>query len=275
MALSTREKIARIVFESDTWSGKLFDLVLIVAILISVALVSLESVASIRVEYGEALYVADWVFTIVFTCEYFLRIYAVRRRRQYLFSFFGIIDLLAILPTYLSLLIPGAQSLLIIRVFRLLRIFRIFKLAHYLGEGQMLMAALRSSRPKIVVFLLAIFSTVLTMGALMYVVEGPDSGFTSIPIGIYWAIVTMTTVGFGDITPQTPLGQLLASALMIMGYGVIAVPTGIVTSEITRAQRYLKLDGRACPECQELAHADDAKFCRLCGSGLNIPTEAR
>lgn len=271
--MSSREKIARIVFESDTWGGKVFDLVLIGAIVVSVILVILESVASIRAQIGYELYLAEWIFTLLFLFEYLLRVFAVRNRLSYIFSFFGIIDLLAILPTFLSLFIPGAQSLLIIRVFRLLRIFRIFKLAQYLGEGQMLLAALRASRAKVTVFLVVVLSTVLTMGALMYVIEGPPSGFTSIPTGIYWAIVTMTTVGFGDITPRTPLGQFFASGLMILGYGVIAVPTGIVTSELTRAARYFKLDGRKCPNCHELAHAEDAKFCRLCGSGLNRETK--
>lgn len=228
----------------------------------------LESVASIREELGTELYYAEWFFTILFTVEYGARILTVRKPMAYAFSFFGIVDLLAILPTYLSLLVPGTQSLLIIRVFRLLRIFRILRLAQFLGEGRMLLMAIQASGPKIVVFLMVVLSTVLSSGALMYVIEGPAAGFTSIPQGVYWAIVTMTTVGYGDIAPQTPLGQFFASCLMIIGYGVIAVPTGILTTELARSARPSPQMFRKCPSCSADLHADDAVFCRVCGTKL-------
>lgn len=260
--------IEKIIFEADTPAGRWFDIVLIAAIGLSVALVIVESVASVRQTMGHELYILEWALTVIFTLEYVLRIYSVQRRRDYVTSFFGVIDLLAILPAYASLLWPGAQSLLIIRVFRLLRVFRIFKLAHYLGEGQMLLTALRASRPKITVFLMVVLSTVLTMGALMYVVEGPSAGFTSIPVGIYWAIVTMTTVGFGDITPQSPVGQFLASILMVIGYGVIAVPTGIVTTELARASRDPRFKVKICSSCRSSTHLEDALYCRICGALL-------
>lgn len=269
MNLSLRERLERIIFESDTPAGRNFDIALIFVILVSVVLVMLESVRSINTEIGEMLYIAEWVFTILFSIEYLVRLYTVRNRLRYAFSFFGLIDLLAVLPSYLSLLVPGAQSLLIIRVFRLLRAFRIFRLAQFLGEGQMLLTALRASGPKITVFLVVVLSTVLTTGAIMYVIEGSQSGFTSIPMGIYWAIVTMTTVGFGDITPQTPLGQFVASCLMIIGYGVIAVPTGIVTTELTRAARVgFKID-RKCAACSGEIPYVDGKYCLHCGSALS------
>lgn len=269
MSSSLRSRLETIIFEADTPAGRLYDVVLIVFILVSVILVILESVGSINQVVGRELYIAEWFFTLLFTAEYLLRLIAVRRTASYAFSFFGLIDLLAILPTYISLFIPGAQSLLIIRVFRLLRIFRVLKLAQFLGEADMLLAALRGSAPKITVFLMVVLSTVLTTGALMYVIEGPQSGFTSIPVGIYWAIVTMTTVGFGDITPQTPLGQLAASCLMILGYGVIAVPTGIVTTELTRASKLSSLKDGICTHCGRGAHDKDAFFCRGCGANLS------
>lgn len=261
-----RANLEKMIFESDTRAGRNFDIALIVMILMSVVLVMLESVSSISAVIGRELYYAEWVFTLLFSAEYILRIWSVRNRSQYIFSFFGVVDLLAILPTYLSLLIPGAQSLLIVRVFRLLRVFRIFRLAQFLGEGQMLLVALRASGPKITVFLMVVLSTVLTTGALMYVIEGPENGFTSIPTGIYWAIVTMTTVGFGDITPKTPLGQFFASCLMIVGYGVIAVPTGIVTTELARASQVLGPPLRECATCHGKVTHTEAKFCQFCGS---------
>lgn len=264
MKPTLRQKLERIIFESDTPLGRQFDIALIAFIIISVVLVILESVAAINSVIGRELYIAEWIFTLVFTVEYFLRIATVRKPLAYIFSFYGAVDLLAIIPTYLSVLLPGTQSLLIIRVFRLLRIFRIFKLAEYLGEGNMLLNALRASGPKITVFLMVVLSTVLTVGALMYVVEGPNSGFTNIPTGIYWAIVTMTTVGFGDITPQTPLGQFIASCLMIMGYGVIAVPTGVVTTELVLAQRGELGSSTECPSCKKLS-SSKARFCQYCG----------
>ena len=263
-----RNRLHEIIFEADTPAGKAFDVALIWSIVVSVALVTLESVPSISREYGRSLYMAEWGFTLLFTAEYVLRILSVRKPRHYVLSFFGLVDFLAILPTYLSLLIPGIQSLLIVRVFRLLRVFRIFKLGTYLNEAQMLSSALRASRAKITVFLLTVGATVVTMGAIMYVVEGPEHGFTSIPTAIYWAIVTMTTVGFGDITPKSPFGQLLASCLMIAGYGIIAVPTGIVTTELARASRILETSTQACPNCSREGHDRDAAFCKFCGSKL-------
>jgi voltage-gated potassium channel len=264
---SFRSRLHQIIFEADTPAGKAFDVGLIGCILLSVLLVILESVAELRKTYGSAMVSAEWFFTIAFTIEYFFRLIAVRRPVYYATSFFGIVDLLAIVPTYLSVFVPGTQSLLVIRIFRLLRVFRIFKLAEYLGQAHVLTTALRASRPKIIVFLLAVSATVVTMGALMYLVEGDKSGFTSIPIGIYWAIVTMTTVGFGDITPKTPLGQALASLLMIVGYGIIAVPTGIVTTELARAS-FPPPTTQACPNCSAQGHDADAKFCKYCGSAL-------
>jgi voltage-gated potassium channel len=262
-----RNRLHEIIFEADTPEGKAFDVSLIWLILFSVALVIIDSVEAINKNFGPELYTAEWIFTIVFTIEYFLRIIAVHKPVKYVFSFYGLIDLMSILPTYLSFLFPGAQALQAIRIFRLLRVFRIFKLGIYLGEADMLANALRASRHKITVFMAFILATVVTMGSLMYVVEGPLNGFTSIPVSIYWSIVTMTTVGYGDIAPRTPLGQILASVLMIAGYAIIAIPTGIVTSEIARASQ-LKISTQACPSCGSQDHEADAKFCKFCGHML-------
>jgi len=264
---SFRLRLHEIIFESDTPAGKAFDVTLIWAILLSLALVILESMKEYQEQFGTFLYAGEWFFTILFTIEFILRMIAVQQPLKYLFSFFGLVDILAVIPTYLSLLIPGAQSLLVVRVFRLLRIFRIFKLSTYLGEAQVLRNALQASRPKIIVFLVTVSATVVTMGAVMHLVEGEENGFNSIPKGIYWSIVTMTTVGFGDITPKTPLGQFLASCLMILGYGIIAIPTGIVTSEIARAS-IKGASGQACPTCGLQGHDLDARFCKHCGSKI-------
>lgn len=264
--MSWREKLYIIIFESDTPAGKAFDVALIYCIILSVAAVVLESVDSVRAVYGSELLRVEWFFTFLFTVEYLLRLIAVPKRLKYARSFFGIIDLFAILPTYVSLLIPGAQSLLVVRTFRLLRMFRIFKLSEYLGEAQVLYVALKSGRPKVTVFFVGVLATVITVGALMYLVEGPKHGFSSIPISIYWSIVTMTTVGFGDITPKTALGQAIASALMIMGYSVIAVPTGIVGSELMKASK--AATGRRCEKCGLERHEADALHCKYCGSSL-------
>jgi voltage-gated potassium channel len=238
--------------------------VLIVAICLSVFAVLLESVPSLRESYGFYFLIVEWFFTIIFTIEYILRLICVRNRKKYAFSFFGIIDLVAILPTYLSFFFVGAQSLLVVRSFRLLRIFRVFKLTHYLAQANILSAALRASRPKIIVFLVAVIATVITVGAMMYLIEGPENGFTSIPESIYWAIVTMTTVGFGDITPHTVLGRMLAAVLMIMGYGILAVPTGIVSVELARADRAPK-EERRCEGCKKTETDPAASYCRYCG----------
>jgi voltage-gated potassium channel len=262
-----RERGYQIIFEADTPAGRLFDILLIIAIFASVLVVMLESVDRMRLAYGPLLYNLEWLFTILFTIEYALRLIVVRRPLRYARSFFGIVDLLSIIPTYLSLFVGGLQTLLVIRVFRLLRLFRVFKLVHYVAEANVLVRALHASRPKITVFLGAVLSITTIAGALMYLVEGPEAGFTSIPKGMYWAIVTLTTVGFGDITPLTPLGQALASLLMILGYGVIAVPTGIVSVELARATNPPALT-QACPTCGREGHDSDAIHCKYCGGTL-------
>jgi voltage-gated potassium channel len=263
-----RERIHEIIFGADTPAGKAFDVSLMALIIASVLAVILESVASIREDFGPWLRAFEWFVTVVFTAEYVLRLYCVDKRRRYARSFFGIVDLLAILPTYLSLIFPGVQSLLVIRALRLLRVFRVLKLAHFVGEAAQLWAALRASARKIVVFLGTVLTIVVIVGSAMYLVEGEESGFTNIPVSIYWAIVTMTTVGYGDIAPQTPLGKILASVIMIMGYGIIAVPTGIVTVELAGAAR-LSLTGKACPGCGAQGHGRDAKHCKFCGAELS------
>ncbi len=264
-----RARTHEIIFEADTPRGKVFDVALFVAILISLLAVSLESVEEIRATHGPALRALEWTLTGAFTIEYLLRLASVGSPLRYARSFFGIVDVLAILPTYLSLLIPGAQSLLVIRTLRLLRVFRVFKLAHFLGEADVLMRALRASRVKIVVFLGAVLSVVVIVGALIYLIEGGrDAGFTSIPRSMYWAIVTLTTVGYGDISPQSVPGQILASILMIVGYGILAVPTGIFSAELVQAARGVRISTQACPNCALEGHAFDARYCKACGTAL-------
>ncbi len=262
-----RHRLHEIIFEADTAAGKAFDVALLVTILLSVIAVLLESVASIREEYGGVLRAAEWFFTILFTIEYVLRLFTVERPLRYARSFFGVVDLLAIAPTYLSLLVTGTQSLLVIRALRLLRVFRVFKLAHFMVEARHLRVALGASLRKITVFLGTVLTLVLIVGALMYLIEGPRHGFTSIPQSIYWAIVTMTTVGYGDIAPQTLLGKILASTVMITGYGIIAVPTGIVTVELAAAGRF-RVSTQACRHCSAEGHDSDAVFCKFCGEKL-------
>ncbi len=266
-----RRRLHEVIFEADTPAGKAFDVALLVAIVLSVTAVCLESVAAIRAAWGPELRVAEWVFTILFSIEYLLRLLCVGRPAAYARSFYGVVDLLAVVPTYLSLAIAGTQSLLVIRALRLLRVFRVFKLAHLLTEAATLRAALRASIPKITVFLGTVLTAVLIVGAAMYLIEGEQSGFTSIPRAVYWAIVTMTTVGYGDIAPQTVPGQTLAAALMVLGYAIIAVPTGIVTVEISRARRGVPTT-QACPQCGGEGHDADAVFCKYCGSGIHPPT---
>lgn len=256
-----------IIFEADTPAGKAFDVALLACIVLSVVVVMLESVADIRAAYGGALRAAEWGLTIAFTIEYVLRLLSVQMPLRYAVSFFGVVDLLAVLPTYVSVIIPGAHSLLVIRTLRLLRIFRVLKLARYVGAGQVLLTALRGARSKIVVFLWAVLSLVVIIGSVMYLIEGEANGFTSIPRSIYWAVVTITTVGYGDIAPQTVAGQTLASLLMIVGYGIIAIPTGIMTVELAHAQRE-PITTQACPACGVGGHAHDARFCRRCGAAL-------
>ncbi|QRK12375.1 ion transporter [Archangium violaceum] len=262
-----RARLHEIIFESDTPAGKAFDVALLWAILLSVLSVMLESVASIRARYGATIRIAEWVFTVLFALEYVLRLFSVSRPLRYAWSFFGLVDLLAILPSFVSLILPGAQSLLVVRVVRLLRVFRVLKLVSFLGQAEVLLTALRASRPKITVFLGAVLSTVVIMGSVMYLVEGEANGFDSIPRGMYWAIVTMTTVGFGDITPKTVPGQFIASVLMILGYGVLAVPTGIVSVELAAASRH-GINPQACPGCGSEGHDVDAVHCKFCGTRL-------
>jgi voltage-gated potassium channel len=262
-----RIKMHEVIFESDTPAGRAFDIVLLWAILLSVAAVVLESVGSVRAAYGPPLRVAEWTFTVLFTAEYLLRLLCVKQPLRYATSFFGVVDLLAVIPTYLSLFIGGAQALLVLRALRLLRVFRIFKLGRYLGEAKVLKKALHASRPKIIVFVGTVLTVVLIVGTLMYLIEGEANGFTSIPRSVYWAIVTMTTVGYGDVTPHTFWGQLLASCLMIVGYGVIAVPTGIVTVEIAEASRR-SINTHVCRSCAAEGHDADALHCKYCGAKL-------
>jgi voltage-gated potassium channel len=262
-----RMKLHEVIFEADTPAGKAFDVLLIISILASVVAVMLDSMAAVRLEYGRLLYLIEWFFTLLFSVEYILRLVCVGRPGKYATSFYGVVDLLAIIPTYLSLVLPGSQYLLVIRLLRILRIFRILKLVPYLGEARLLMQALRASSRKIAVFLFTVLTLVVIFGSLMYVIESSESGFTSIPRSIYWAIVTLTTVGYGDISPQTALGQALASLVMILGYSIIAVPTGIVTVEMSQAFGR-KISTQACPECSAEGHDDDAHYCKFCGAAL-------
>ncbi len=262
-----RGQLNEMVFGIESGRGRTFDLVVIGVIILSVLAVLLESVASIRLEYGRALFVAEWIFTILFTIEYSLRLYCARSAPGYAFSFFGIVDLLGTIPTYISLLLPGAQFLLVIRLLRILRVFRVLRLAQFLSEADVLVRALRASRHKIVVFVFSVLTLVVILGSLMYLVEGSENGFTSIPRSIYWAIVTLTTVGYGDISPQTNLGQALAAVVMIMGYGIIAVPTGIVTAELTRRGPGTHV-AMECSACGVREHDLEAVYCRRCGDKL-------
>jgi voltage-gated potassium channel len=262
-----REQMHEVIFEADTPAGKAFDVVLIVCIFLSVMVVMLESVAGLRRSYGAILFTAEWIFTVLFTVEYLLRLAIVKQPLRYATSFFGVVDLLAVIPTYVSLFIPGSQYLLSIRIFRLLRIFRVFKLSAYLTEAQVIMTALKASRRKISVFLFAVITIVVTIGSLMYVIEGEKSGFINIPTGIYWSIVTLTTVGYGDLSPQTPIGKVLASLVMIMGYGIIAVPTGIVTAELAQIGKK-PVSTQACRVCGAEGHDKDAGYCKYCGANL-------
>ncbi len=263
-----RARLHEIIFEADTRAGRVFDLTLIWLILLSVATVLLESIRGVRAQYGGLLHSLEWLFTLLFTVEYLLRLVSVRRPWRYATSFFGIVDLLAIIPTYLSIFIPGSQYLLVIRILRLLRVFRLLKLSEYVTEADTLRLALRASRRKISVFLSAVILLVVIIGSLMYVVEGEEHGFTSIPLSIYWAIVTLTTVGYGDLSPRTPFGQILASVVMIIGYGIIAVPTGIVTVVLAQAARQRKVTSQSCPVCSAEGHDPDALHCKYCGAHL-------
>lgn len=265
---SWRLRLHEIIFEADTPAGKTFDLFLIIAIVLSVVTVMCDSVAEIRAEHGEGLYILEWFFTLLFSLEYVLRIISLGNPLKYVRSFYGIVDLISILPTYISLFLPGSQYLITIRVLRLLRIFRILKLAQYLNESEALLKAMRASLRKISIFLFVVLTLVLIFGSLLYLIEGDEGGFTSIGISCYWAVTTLTTVGYGDISPQSPLGRLVASIIMIMGYGVIAVPTGIVTAELVSPIRG-KVSTQACPACGAEKHSYDARYCKYCGDELN------
>lgn len=257
-----------IIFEADTRAGRWFDILLIWTILASVAVVILDSMAEIHARYAGLFHVLEWAFTLAFTAEYLLRLACVRHPMRYARSAYGIIDLLAALPTYLAILVPGLHALMDVRVLRLLRIFRIFKLGEYVAEFSQLAQALAASRRKIFVFLAFVMMAVLIMGTLMYVVEGPANGFTSIPVSVYWAITTMTTVGFGDITPKTDAGRMVASAMMLLGWGTLAVPTGIVSAEFTALRLPRETTTRTCHECLSEGHLPSSRFCRDCGARL-------
>lgn len=261
-----QKKLHEIIFEADTRAGKWFDILLLWAIVLSVTTVMLESVDSIRLIYGNEIKIIEWVFTFIFTLEYIARLYSIGKPLKYVFSFYGIIDLLSIIPTYLGLFVAGTHTLTVIRSIRLLRVFRILKLVQFMGEAKVLTKALIASKEKIVVFLFAVLSLTFILGTVMYLIESPESGFTSIPRSIYWAIVTLTTVGYGDIAPQTVLGQTLASLLMIIGYAIIAVPTGIVGAEIAKTDNISNT--QACTQCGKEGHEDDAEFCKYCGAKL-------
>jgi voltage-gated potassium channel len=264
-----RRRLYSVIFEADTPAGRRFDIALVVAILLSIVVVVLDSVPAFGVRHRTTMDALEWAFTLLFTVEYVARLLCVRHPLRYATSFFGIIDLLSVVPTYFSLFVPEAAALLDIRILRLLRVFRIFKLTLYVAEYTMLGSALRASARKILVFLSVVVMAVLVLGTVMYVVEGPQHGYTSIPVAMYWAIVTMTTVGYGDITPQTGLGKLIASFMMLLGWGILAVPTGIVTAEMT-AQRFgrRRLTNRSCPLCFSQGHDPKARFCKDCGAEL-------
>jgi voltage-gated potassium channel len=263
-----RLRVYTVIFESDTGAGRLFDLLLVLAILASVIVVILDSVQSITANHEMLFDVLEWAFTLLFTVEYLLRLASVRHPLRYATSFYGIVDLLSVLPTYLVFFVPEINSLINVRLLRLLRIFRILKLSEYVSEFGWLAAALVASRRKIIVFIGFVLVTVAVLGTVMYVVEGPENGFTSIPVAIYWGITTITTVGFGDITPKTDLGRFIASCMMLLGWGILAVPTGIVTAEMTARRIARPVTTRRCPDCSAEDHDADAGFCKHCGKAL-------
>jgi voltage-gated potassium channel len=265
-----RDRLYKIIFEADTRAGKQFDVALFAAIFLSVLLTVLNSVPTIHTAHGLWMEWLNGLFTALFTVEYALRLYCAKRPVRYARSFFGIVDLLAVLPMYLSLLIPSTRFLNVIRVLRMLRIFRVLQMVQFVDDSDLLLGALAASRRKIAIFLFSVITLVVILGSLMYVIEGEQNGFTSIPVGIYWAIVTLTTVGYGDISPQTGLGQTLAAGIMIIGYSIIAVPTGIISAEMGRSTERKKY-ARTCPGCKASDHDPDAVFCKTCGSPLSKP----
>ena len=262
-----RKVMFEVIFEADTPAGKWFDVILILSIVLSVTVVMLDSVNSIHQAHGDLLHGLEWFFTILFTVEYIFRLICIGTPTRYAMSFFGIVDLLAIIPTYLNVFISGSHYMLVIRLLRVLRIFRVLKLGQCVSEANILMRALVESRRKILVFLFTVLTLVAIVGSLMYVIEGRENGFTSIPRSVYWAVVTLTTVGYGDISPSTPLGQLLAAMVMILGYSIIAIPTGIVTVEYSRALQK-EITSQTCPQCTRQGHDKDAKHCKFCGAKL-------
>lgn len=263
-----RERLHETIFESNTAAGKTFDIALLICIISSIIVVILDSVPAYNRLYGDTFFIIEWVFTILFTIEYILRLVSVKRPVIYALGFLGIIDLLTIVPMYLSLFFPGAQSLLVLRALRLMRVFRIFKLTHFLSEMSFLGGALRSSAKKISIFMLVVLALVIILGSIMYLVEDQENGFTSIPESIYWAIVTITTVGYGDITPLTTAGKFIASVIMLIGYGIIAVPTGIITTEMAMLSRSRKSNFQTCPGCGKEGHDENAEYCKYCGEKL-------
>lgn len=262
-----KDRWHEIIFEADTRAGKNFDIALLWLIVASVLVIMLESVESIYTEYGSLLFKIELVFTGLFTIEYLLRISVVKNPWGYILSFFGIVDLLSIVPTYFAIFGIGTSSFLVIRILRLMRVFRVLKLIGFSKEASVLKNALKASRQKISVFLMAVMSIVVIVGTLMYIIEGPENGFKNIPLSIYWAIVTITTVGYGDISPESPIGQTIASLMMILGYAILAVPTGIITGEIANSST-THSNTRSCPNCSREGHSDDAKYCKYCGHDL-------
>ncbi len=267
--MNWRARLHDIIYEADTPLGKTFDVILLITIVVSVIFVMLETVSGMPEQIYKWLYYGEWVITILFSFEYIARIITVKKPSKYIFSFYGIIDLISTIPLYLSFIFVGSNYLLTIRTVRLLRIFRVLKLTRYIGESNKLKRALLYSRTKILIFLFVVIVICIIAGTLMYLIEGEESGFRSIPISIYWCIVTLTTVGYGDIAPITPIGQFLASIIMIMGYGIIAVPTGIVSAEYVKGKEYVHVNSSVCQNCNETQHRDDAIFCHSCGNGLH------
>jgi voltage-gated potassium channel len=263
-----RFKLHEVIYESNTPAGKAFDVGLLIAIFSSIIVVMLDSVVSIHLKYGRLFNITEWIFAALFTIEYMLRLVSIRKPTRYMLSPLGIIDLIALLPSYLSIFFIGSQSLLVFRALRLLRVFRIFKLGHFLTEINFLTRALKNSVRKISIFLLAVLTITVILGSIMYLVERRENGFSNIPESIYWAIVTITTVGYGDISPITPLGKFVASVVMLIGYAIIAVPTGIITHDIAVATRLKKELSESCPSCSREGHDADAFFCKYCGSSL-------
>ena len=264
-----KQRLHEIIYEADTLAGKVFDVGLLFFILSSVVLVAVESVEGINQKYHEQLNIAEWIITIIFTIEYFLRIISINKPSKYIFSPYGIIDLISTLPKYISLFFMGTQSLLALRALRLLRVFRILKLTHFVGESNSLVKALARSKTKILVFMFSVVVLCIIFGTIMYMIEDDESGFSSIPRSIYWCIVTLTTVGYGDIAPTSPLGQFIASIIMVLGYGIIAVPTGIVSAEFTSQAFNIDQNTQACPHCMTTQHKDEAIYCHQCGEILN------